>query len=73
MNGTVVKNQLIFDYASGTLGPSKSIFASTYLYLNSKAATLSKTFENMLGESLFENEGVKTTATTFFLPRLTMG
>ena len=65
MNGTVVKNQLIFDYASGTLGPSKSIFASTYLYLNSKAATLSKTFENMLGESLFENEGVKVSSFSY--------
>ena len=36
MNGTLVKNQLIFEYASGRLGPSKSIFTSTYLYLNSK-------------------------------------
>ena len=55
MNGTVVKNQLIFDYASGSLGVSKSIFASTYLYLNSKAAKLNSTFENMLGDNLIEN------------------
>ena len=55
MNGTVVKNQLIFDFASGSLGPSKSIFASTYLFLNSKAASLNKTFENMLGDNLLEN------------------
>ena len=65
MNGTVVKNQLIFDFASGTLGPSKSIFASTYLYLNSKAATLSKTFESMLGENLFENEDVKVSSFSY--------
>ncbi len=58
MNGTVTKNQLIFDFASGALGPSKSIFASTYLYLNSKAAEINKTFENILGDNLFENEDV---------------
>ena len=29
MNGTdLTKNQLIFDFASGSLGPAKSIFAS---------------------------------------------
>ncbi len=58
MNGTVVKNQLIFDFASGSLGQSKSIFASTYLYLNSKAANLNRTFEEMLGNNLLENESV---------------
>ncbi len=56
MNGTVVKNQLIFDFASGSLGPSKSIFASTYLYLNAKASNLNRTFENMLGENLLDIE-----------------
>ncbi len=56
MNGTVVKNQLIFDFASGSLGPSKSIFTSTYLYLNSKASKLNHTFESMLGEDLISNE-----------------
>ena len=55
MNGTLVKNQLIFEYASGMLGPSKSIFASTYLYLNSKASNINRTFENMLGDNLIEN------------------
>ena len=58
MNGTDLKNQLIFDFASGSLGPSKSIFASTYLYLNSKASNLNKTFENILGENLFDNDNV---------------
>ena len=57
MNGTLVKNQLIFDYASGSLGVSKSIFASTYLYLNSKAANINNTFEEILGDNLFENQG----------------
>ena len=60
MNGTVVKNQLIFDFASGSLGPSKSIFTSTYLYLNSQASSINKTFENILGDNLLENNGVET-------------
>ena len=58
MNGTVVKNQLIFDFASGILGPAKSLFASTYLQLNSNASKISNTFENMLGENLIDNENI---------------
>ena len=65
MNGKVVKNQLIFDFASGLLGPSKSIFASTYLYLNSKASSLNKTFENMLGDDLLENSDVSPKKLTY--------
>ena len=56
MNGTLVKNQLIFDFASGSLGPAKSLFTSTYLYLNSKASSLNSTFENLLGNELLEND-----------------
>ena len=55
MNGTVVKNQLIFDFASGILGPAKSIFASTYLQLNSSASRMSNTFEGILGDNLMNN------------------
>ena len=58
MNGTVVKNQLIFDFASGILGPAKSLFASTYLQLNSNAYKINSTFENMLGENLMDNENI---------------
>ena len=58
MNGTVVKNQLIFDFASGILGPAKSLFTSTYLQLNSNASKISNTFENMLGENLMDNENI---------------
>ena len=47
MNGTLVKNQLIFDFASGALGPAKSLFASTYLYLNSRASRINRTFEGL--------------------------
>ena len=59
MNGSLVKNQLIFDFASGSLGPAKSIFASTYLYLNSKAKDMNNTFEGILGDQLFSNENSK--------------
>ena len=56
MNGTLVKNQLIFDFASGSLGPAKSIFTATYLHLNSKAKQINNKFENLLGDNLFANE-----------------
>ena len=56
MNGTLVKNQLIFDYASGSLGPAKSLFASTYLFLNAKASDINRTFESILGDDLITNE-----------------
>jgi len=59
MNGTLVKNQLIFDFASGVLGPAKSIFTSTYLQLNSNASKTAGIFENILGENLIENENIK--------------
>ena len=65
MNGTVVKNQLIFDFASGSLGPSKTLFTSTYLFLNAKASNLSKTFENILGDNLLENEDTPITKFKF--------
>ena len=58
MNGTVVKNQLIFDFASGILGPAKSIFASTYLHLNSSASKIGNTFEDFLGDNLMKNEDI---------------
>ncbi len=59
MNGIAVKNQLIFDFASGLLGPAKSIFTSTYLQLNSDASKIADTFENILGENLNEIENIK--------------
>ena len=59
MNGIVVKNQLIFEFASGLLGPAKSIFTSTYLQLNSDASKVADTFENILGENLKEIENIK--------------
>tara|TARA_Y200000002_G_C22377115_1_gene535611 strand:- start:4 stop:633 length:630 start_codon:yes stop_codon:yes gene_type:complete len=59
MNGTLVKNQLIFDFASGILGPAKSLFASTYLQLNTNASKVGTTFENILGENLMDNENIQ--------------
>ena len=58
MNGTLVKNQLIFDFASGALGPAKSLFASSYLYLNSRASRINRTFEGLLGEDLLDVKGI---------------
>ena len=58
MNGILLKNQLIYDFASGSQGPAKSIFTSTYLFLNSKASSFHRTFENILGENLIENDGI---------------
>ena len=59
MNGTVIRNQLIYDFASGILGPAKSLFTSTYLQLNSNASKISTTFENMLGDNLIDNENIQ--------------
>ena len=58
MNGTVLKNQLIYDFASGILGPAKSLFTSTYLQLNSNASKIGSTFEHILGENLMETENI---------------
>ena len=56
MNETVAKNQLILEYASGSLGPAKSLFAATYLFLNSKASSLNNAFESFFGDTLFDNK-----------------
>ena len=58
MNATVLKNQLIYEFASGILGPAKSLFTSTYLQLNSNASKIGSTFEHILGENLMETENV---------------
>ena len=58
MNATVLKNQLIYEFASGILGPAKSLFTSTYLQLNSNASKIGSTFEHILGENLMETENI---------------
>ncbi|MDC0058092.1 cupin domain-containing protein [Pelagibacteraceae bacterium] len=52
MNTTSQKNELIFGYSSGNLGDAKSLFVSTYLFLNSLAAKKASIFDNMLAENL---------------------
>ena len=51
-NSTSLKNELIFQYASGRANLTKSLMASTYLYLNSKESSIYSTFENYCGEEL---------------------
>ena len=59
MNTTAQKNELIFNYSSGSLGEAKSLFASMYLYLNSIAAKKASVFDNMLAQNFNELEGIK--------------
>tara|TARA_B100000886_G_scaffold61426_1_gene38040 strand:+ start:2558 stop:3187 length:630 start_codon:yes stop_codon:yes gene_type:complete len=65
MNGTLVKNELILEFASGKLNASKSVFAATYLFLNSKAANISSAFENLHGDSLLGNKDTPTSNLKF--------
>ena len=52
MNTAAQKNELIFDYSSGSLGEAKSLFVSMYLFLNSVAAKKALIFDNILADSL---------------------
>ncbi len=58
MNTTAQKNELIFRYSSGSLGEAKSLFTSMYLYLNGSAAKKASVFENILGGTLNDIEGI---------------
>lgn len=49
-NSSILKNELLFQYAAGTASLSKSLMASTYLFLNSKELLLYSEFENYCGE-----------------------
>ena len=51
-NSTVLKNELIFQYAAGTANLAKSLLASTYLFLNSRESSIYKDFEAYCGEEL---------------------
>ena len=59
MNTTAQKNELIFNYSSGSLGEAKSLFTSMYLYLNSIAAKKASVFDNMLAQNFNDLEGVQ--------------
>ena len=59
-NSTTLKNELIFQYAAGSAGLSKSLMASTYLYLNSNESELKSKFEEYCGEEFKNVKQVKT-------------
>ena len=53
-NSATLKNELIFQYASGTCNLAKSLMASSYLFLNSKESDLFSQFENYCGKEFDE-------------------
>jgi len=53
-NSSNLKNELIFDYAAGNSSLSKSLIASTYLFLNSSESSVYNDFENYCGNE-FDN------------------
>ena len=58
-NSTVLKNELIFQYAAGNANMSKSLLASTYLFLNSKESSILSDFEDYCGEELKNYNEIK--------------
>ena len=60
MENTIsLKNELIFEYASGKTSLSKSLLASMYLFLNSKETSKYFQFENLLGNHFNEINKIK--------------
>lgn len=51
-NSSILKNELIFQYAAGTSSLAKSLMASTYLFLNSKESSIYNEFESYCGDEL---------------------
>ena len=51
-NSSILKNELLFQYAAGTTSLTKSLMASTYLYLNTLERALYSDFENYCGSEL---------------------
>ena len=58
-NSSILKNELIFEYAAGTTNLAKSLIASIYLFLNSHEASIYNQFENYCGEELKNTTHVK--------------
>ncbi|MDC0194879.1 cupin domain-containing protein [Alphaproteobacteria bacterium] len=58
-NSSILKNELIFEYAAGTSSIAKSLIASSYLYLNSKESSLYNEFESYCGEELKNTKEIK--------------
>ena len=57
-NSSILKNELIFQYAAGTSSLSKSLMASTYLFLNSRETSIYNQFEDYCGEELTNISGI---------------
>ena len=60
-NSSTLKNELIFQYASGTANLAKSLMASAYLHLNSKDQIIHNQFTDYLGEELKNTTQIKPT------------
>ena len=58
-NSSILKNELIFQYAAGTASKAKSLMAATYLFLNSKESSLYYQFENYCGIELKNSNPIK--------------
>ena len=64
-NSSILKNELIFQYASGTVSVSKSLMAATYLFLNSRESLLYNEYKNYCGEEFENISQVKPSKLTF--------
>ena len=51
-NSSILKNELIFQYATRSASLAKSLIALTYLSLNSHETSIYNQFENYCGEEL---------------------
>ena len=51
-NSSILKNELIFEYAAEIASLAKSLLVSTYLFLNSDEAIIYNQFENYCGKEL---------------------
>ena len=57
-NSSILKNELIFEYAAGTSNIAKSLMASTYLFLNSSQRATYNEFEQYCGLELENSESI---------------
>ena len=60
-NSSILKNELVFDFAAGNTNLSKSFLASIYLFLNSGESSLYSDFNNYCGQELKDSEKIKPT------------
>ena len=65
IKSNILKNELIFEFASGKASLSKSLMASSYLFLNSHEKSIFNKFENYCGE---EFKNIKTLEAAKLVP-----